>query len=269
MRLKIYEDNGVVHEVHTTVGGCPPTRFNALKHGAYARPGVLPGEDPVRFALERRALFHTYRPQTKDEADLVDEMAKCRWVLQRYTPMQDALDAQALSPETDAAGRVSEPFAHQRLHSGMDVTAQRARLSRMWHKARAALRETQAMRCKGLVAGAVALPEGCYMDTDGEVYGPVLQRQIVPRPEPVIAADAADTTASRNSAIRENQEQPEKVAVEAKPTVAETPVAPPIAFPEPRATPAKPLRETTRGRLVGGFGARRVFLPPAPEAPVA
>ncbi|HEX7925950.1 MAG TPA: hypothetical protein VF678_00065 [bacterium] len=139
--------------------------FNALKHGQYAKHTVLPGEDPVTFRRHRRALFHNYRPQTKDEADLVHMMAKAQWQLERYSPLGEQLDAQAVSPETDAAGRVCEPIAHQRLHSGMDVTVHQQRLSRMWHRARTELMLIQKMRRQGLVDGALKLPADCYMDT--------------------------------------------------------------------------------------------------------
>ena len=60
------------------------TRWNALQHGRYAESALLPGEDPAQFQRQRRTLFHNYRPQTKDEADLVETMAEHRWSGRRY-----------------------------------------------------------------------------------------------------------------------------------------------------------------------------------------
>ena len=166
--------------------------FNALKHGFYAESIVLPGEDAAQFRHERRSLFHNYRPQTQDEADLVEAMAEHRWVGRRFRSVQAWFDEQAMTPETDSAGRIVEPIAHQRLHSGMDVTVQRQRIENLWHRARAKLVLMQKLRRQGLVAGAVALPKDCYMETDGRVFGPVAPQIIVPIPEPDIEAVGVD-----------------------------------------------------------------------------
>src|SRR5262245_54202906 len=91
--------------------------FNALKHGYYAASILLPGDDATEFYRERRALFHNYRPQTVDEADLVETIAEHRWMLRRFLAVQAFFDGQAVTPELDAAGRIVEPIAHQRLHS--------------------------------------------------------------------------------------------------------------------------------------------------------
>src|SRR5262245_31329920 len=111
--------------IDNTIRASSGPAFNALKHGGYAASILLPGDDPAAFRHERRALFHTYRPQTKDEADLVEAMAEHHWMLQRFRTVQAFFDGQAVLPEVDSAGRAVEPIAHQRLHSGMDVTVHR------------------------------------------------------------------------------------------------------------------------------------------------
>lgn len=184
-------------------------RFNAMKHGGYAESLFIPGEDPLEFARERRELFHNYRPQTVDEAQLVHTMAVHAWIKRRLGVQQAQFDAQLLAPEQDAAGRVCEPAAHQRLHSGLDVSARWRRVEALWHRARAQLHAVQKLRRQGLIEGAVRLPQDCYMDADGAVYGPVAVREVVPLPEPQIAPEAGALSASADTALGFFREQKE------------------------------------------------------------
>lgn len=177
----------------TQLGGARPAssqpggqRFNAVKHGLYAESILLPGEDATGFRRQRRALFHTYRPQTEDEAELVDAMAENRWLRKRTRPLQARTDAHLEEPDTDAAGRLTEPVHHTRIHSRLDVSVLRQRIDRAWHKARAQLIELQRLRRLGLVEGAVKLPADCYMEIDGTVYGPVPAKEFQPVPEPAL-----------------------------------------------------------------------------------
>ncbi|HEX7927126.1 MAG TPA: hypothetical protein VF678_06005 [bacterium] len=184
-------------------------RFNAMKHGHYAESLFIPGEDPLEFARERRGLFHNYRPQTLDEAALVHTMAVHAWIKRRVGAQQARFDAQLLAPEEDAAGRVCEPVAHQRLHSGLDVSARWRRVEALWHRARAQLLEVQKLRRQGLIEGAIRLPEDCYMETDGAVYGPVTVQAIVPLPEPQIGQRSDGLSASADTAPGFSEEQKE------------------------------------------------------------
>jgi hypothetical protein len=232
-------------------------RFNALKHGGYAEAILLPGDDAAAFRRDRRALFHNYRPQTQDEADLVEAMAEHRWVGRRFRLVQAWFDGQAVTPERDSAGRICEPIAHQRLHSGMDVTVHRQRIEKLWHRARAQLMLMQKQRRQGLVAGAVALPQDCYMETDGRVFGPVAQKVIVPIPEPDIEAvgvdrdppaDRMEVHPSADREIGKYQEQKE--------------TGPEAVSPEhmdAASARIEPLRTASGGRWTGGFRASDGF----------
>jgi hypothetical protein len=160
-----------------------PQRWNALKHAHYSRALLLPGDDAMEFARQRRSAYHEYRPQTEDEAELVETLAECRWLRRRYLPVQARFDRQWLSPEADEAGRVCEPVGHVRVHSSTDVMLHRQRNQRAWDRARAQLLLLQRQRRLGLVAGAMKLPEHCYLDTSGTVHGPVLPRLMAPVPE--------------------------------------------------------------------------------------
>jgi hypothetical protein len=131
-------------------------------------------------------------------------------VTRRFRPVQAGFDEQAVIPEQDAAGRICEPIAHQRLHSGMDVTVQRQRVENLWHRARARLVLLQKLRHQGLVAGAVALPHDCHMETDGRVFGPIAPKMVVPIPEPEIEEMEADRMAVPPSADGENWKYPEQ-----------------------------------------------------------
>jgi hypothetical protein len=193
--------------------------FNALKHGRHAETLLLPGEDGAEFRRRRRAAFHRYRPQTEDEAHLVEAMVEHRWRLERWRPLEAQLDGQAVLPAADVAGRVSEPSAHQRLHSSMDATLHRGRMERLWHRALSRLLALQDQRCKGLIAGAERLPEGCYMETDGQVHGPVAPRVMVPIPEPDIEADRMEVSPSvdgENGKYREQKETGREERTEGK-----------------------------------------------------
>jgi hypothetical protein len=123
-------------------------------------------------------------------------MATNRWIANRVVAEQGTYDGQVASPERDAAGRICEPVAHQRLHSGIDVSIQLKRIETLWHTARSKLLLIQKHRHQGLVAGAVKLQKDCYMDTDETVYGPVVQPQIVPQPEPDIEEQPDSASAS-------------------------------------------------------------------------
>src|SRR5262245_15234838 len=193
--------------MHPETQAVSAQRFNALQHGLYAASILLPGEDAAAFRRERRALFHDYLPQTQDEADLVDAMAEHRWLLRRYRVLQARVDVQALTVVEDAAGRIAEPDTHRRLHSGMDVFVHRQRVARLWDRARTKLLEVQKLRRQGLIAGARQFPADCYLDSDGQVYGPIARPAIVPIPEPEIEADSGGATDSADGTIGKSPEQ--------------------------------------------------------------
>jgi hypothetical protein len=208
----------------------PDPKWNAVKHGMYSEAILLPGDDVEEFRRRHQALFLLYRPQTEDEAECVDTMAECRWRLKRCRPVQAAFDAQVSESATAAPGRLPEPHSHQRLHSAMDVTVHQQRIDRLLCRARSKLVELQKLRRQGLVDGALPLPSGCYMETSGDV---VSVSPPLPAVAPQPAAVASDSRDERN---RENSER------------------------TPRVTPSPSRPPTTRGRLIGGFGARRIYL---------
>jgi hypothetical protein len=82
-------------------------------------------------------------------------------------------------------------------------------MERYWHRALARLILLQDQRRKGLIAGAVPLPAGCYMDTDGRVYA-VVPRVIVAIPEPDLDVDGMEVSPSADRENGEYREQKER-----------------------------------------------------------
>ena len=71
-------------------GGGPKTEegkqrssMNALRHGFAAKTIVLSTEDPAEFKSIIDRYVQDFDPQTEVEKDLVEELAACRWRLQR------------------------------------------------------------------------------------------------------------------------------------------------------------------------------------------
>lgn len=226
-----------------------PPRYNAVKHGLYSLAILIPGEDADEYVRLRLALFHTYRPQTEDEAECVQVMAECRWFRRRYVPVQAQFDTQVLELAADAAGRLCEPVGHQRVHSSIDATKHRQRVDRELCRARSRLFELQKFRRLGLVEGAVKLADRCYMEVSGAVVGPVASPVIAPTAES--EPEAIGTSASDHGRNGKNKERKETGRPQAAPDPAglsrtevdcgaplpQGPTSPGEAFP-PRWTPA-------------------------------
>lgn len=56
---------------------------NALKHGAYSKLVMLPGEDPAAFEALQQSLFDEYKPAGPSETSTMTSIAKTLWQLQR------------------------------------------------------------------------------------------------------------------------------------------------------------------------------------------
>ena len=56
---------------------------NALKHGAYSKLVMLPGEDPAAFEALQQSLFDEYKPAGSSETSTMTSIAKTLWQLQR------------------------------------------------------------------------------------------------------------------------------------------------------------------------------------------
>jgi hypothetical protein len=69
------------------------TRPSALRHGAWSKAVVLPGEDPGAFEHLHRALMREWRPTGPAEHDAVLTLAKCLWRKRRIERLrEDAVD---------------------------------------------------------------------------------------------------------------------------------------------------------------------------------
>ena len=63
-------------------------RFNALKHGATAAPGLLPDEDSDEKDQFKNALFKHYAPKDQLQEDLVWLIADGLWRLRRFSRIE-------------------------------------------------------------------------------------------------------------------------------------------------------------------------------------
>ena len=55
----------------------------ALKHGAFSKILILPGEDPAEFEKLRNGLILEYRPSGESERETIDEIARAMWQARR------------------------------------------------------------------------------------------------------------------------------------------------------------------------------------------
>jgi hypothetical protein len=68
-----------------TEAGKAASSMNALKHGlSITRHVVLPHEDPAHFEALRNDTLSIYEPRTGRERLAIEEVARCRWALQRF-----------------------------------------------------------------------------------------------------------------------------------------------------------------------------------------
>ncbi|HME07234.1 MAG TPA: hypothetical protein VKG25_09295 [Bryobacteraceae bacterium] len=83
-----------------TAEGKAASSMNAMSHGLTSVKVVLPGENLADFQHLRHSLLKEYRPDTKTERLLVEEMAAAHWRLQRVRRHQDqAFGSGALDPK--------------------------------------------------------------------------------------------------------------------------------------------------------------------------
>jgi len=83
-----------------TPDGKATSRYNALKHGLYARDVVLPGEDRAAYEGDLAELTAAFKPQGRYERALVKRLADLWWRLGRSA----AIEAGLLNPDWDGAG---------------------------------------------------------------------------------------------------------------------------------------------------------------------
>lgn len=87
--------NGALSNGPVTPEGKSSAARNSLKHGLTGGPVVLPHESQDQYDALKRSLAQTYRAVSAAERSLIDEMAACRWRLNRIEMMETAILNQA------------------------------------------------------------------------------------------------------------------------------------------------------------------------------
>jgi uncharacterized protein (DUF2384 family) len=67
-----------------------PKHLNAVKHGAFAKTAILPGEDPAEFEELHSALIEEWKPAGPTEEDAVLSIAKGMWRKRRAQKLLQA-----------------------------------------------------------------------------------------------------------------------------------------------------------------------------------
>ncbi len=85
-----------------TEEGKSAIRFNAVKHGLYAKTILLSEEDAPAFRALGEHLRARYAPVTRQETDLVDVLHETRWRLDHLTSVEHSLYALGAREHIDA-----------------------------------------------------------------------------------------------------------------------------------------------------------------------
>jgi hypothetical protein len=109
--------NGAKSTGATTPEGKIRAANGNLKHGAYSSRVIMDGEDPELYNLLRAYTLDIFKPQDREEAEIVDVLINTRWRLRRLEAAEtDALNAAVL---------LNKPYVEARFES-IDVAHERA-----------------------------------------------------------------------------------------------------------------------------------------------
>jgi len=82
--------------------GKASSRFNAYKHGAYARARIIPGEDEADLTHLSEDYVHDLRPEGVVEIRLVDTLVHCDWEQRRIPVLEAALITGLVAKQEDS-----------------------------------------------------------------------------------------------------------------------------------------------------------------------
>ena len=173
-----------------TPEGKAAARFNALRHGIYARVLVIPGELEADLDDPARGYYELYRPETPVALYLVDTLIQCDWVRRRLMRMQATL-FRAFAPEEctgpdPIAGGDRLQFPPGALNHNL---RQLSAIERSYHRALAGLRALAAQSPGGEIGfvpenpQSVPAPQPLAMPPAGAAPPPVSGRNAL-KPAP-------------------------------------------------------------------------------------
>ena len=175
----------------SSVQGKAAARFNAFKHGAYARALVISGEDEADYLAIAREYYDEFQPQGIVETELVDTLIRCHWEKHRVPVLEAAAIRALVSKQEDpghalGASLVADALGPNVLHK---LFRRGQAAHREWSRAEADLRRRQAER--------LARPAGPGPpDAQAEpAPAPAPQRNEPDSPEPEAPAPSASAAA--------------------------------------------------------------------------
>ena len=135
-----------------TAKGKAASSANAFKHGIYAKSVLLDGEDPAEYQALRDGYYQDFQPATTDERELLEDVIKNRWKLNRlqatYTQMWN------FSLESDADNEYRRPHLplvrtfNWLADNFANLRRETSAAERAFHRARTALIKAQSDRAK-------------------------------------------------------------------------------------------------------------------------
>jgi len=224
--------------------GKASSRFNAYKHGAYARSRIILGEDEAEFIQLSGDYVLELRPEGIVEVRLVETMIGCDWDQRRIPVLEAALITGLVAKHEDSPNALGAALLEDA--SGPNVLLKLFRRNqaaiREWNRAYNDFRKYQAER---LSRPAEPEPD------------PPAAEAAAPGPEP--APPPAEPAAASPSAPAPQRSEPDP---------APEPANPPIPFPvwnEPNLNPRRPaaLPPTVASKTVPrGFNPNNPHHPP-------
>ena len=223
--------------------GKASSRFNAFKHGAYARARIIPGEDEADFTHISEDYVHDLRPEGVVELRLVDTLIHCDWEQRRIPVLEAAVIAALVAKQEDSPHALgaaliedaSGPNALQKLHR------RRQAANREWFRAYNDLRKVQSERLS------------CPANPDPPAAEPAATPEPTPPP--------AEPTSARN------EPNPAPMAPPAPQAPNPQPLTPNPQPPPPTPAPA-PVPPTVASKTVPrGFNPNNPHHPPIELCP--
>ena len=204
--------------------GKASSRFNAFKHGAYARSRTIPGEDEADLLRLDEQYVLEFHPEGVVEIRLVETLVRCDWEQNRIPVLEAAVITALVAKQEDSDHALGAALIEDA--SGANVLQKFFRRSqaanRDWYRAESELRQRQAER----------LSRPADPDPPAESAPEPAPAPAEPEPAPPPAEPAAPSP--------EAAPQPASTLMRNEPNSAPEPPAPPQAhsrFGEPNPNP--------------------------------
>jgi len=106
-KLNSARANGAKSHGPASTSGKQASALNALAHGLTARTVVLFNESSAEYQAQLQDYVGHFRPQTKPESDLVQQLAAAHWRLARYAGVESGLLEHRMQQQEE---RLSEDY---------------------------------------------------------------------------------------------------------------------------------------------------------------